>query len=232
MVSQLSSRLLSGYSTQSSSSSGGGSNKGISNQSGYSADKEQHNTLPPVHIDLNIKRKSTDGEVKTKRRKLNEMAFAAAMVKTDLARAGFSPQPLRLTSMLAMDSSKVQIISASSVASSPFLTPSWTARNDIVTDFGAAYAAAVKVSKFAYTTSPWNNGHVSPRDESELSTSSVSDTDSDDSQGSSPIIVINARLDDSVEEKPKAPYSTHFITCTPSASMSMEEAVGVCDSSR
>jgi hypothetical protein len=101
MVSSLSARLLahSGNSSSSSSSSskGNSAKRSFSCQSqlrpdfsasGYSADREDPSVSPPLNsIDLlgNSRGNNSDGN---KRRKRNELEFAATSVKADLARAG------------------------------------------------------------------------------------------------------------------------------------------------
>jgi hypothetical protein len=262
MVSQLSSRILGGHSIASSTRSyescdkqhmHSGSQNDSSSASGYSADKEGSSMdLPPVLIDFNMKqtRKPTNDQARTKRRRVDEQNFCAATAAADLARAG-RPYPKVMTKrsriIPSLDLSGVKLVSAKSVASSPFLhttSSNWSSSTyDILTDFGAAYTDLYAQSSAAYQPSI-----VTPRQSKSptkleggdtASASSVSDTASDDSHAtvSPSIVVINARLDDSLKKEDrllaeKKHQAAHVIAAPSPVSISMEEAVGVCGSSR
>ena len=106
MVSALSARLLGNSGdisicgSNSSSRRGGGGDSSVrskrtrpdTSSSGYSADKEEPSVSPPLNsIDLfSVSRTSNPREANNcpKRRKRNELEFAATSVKADLARAG------------------------------------------------------------------------------------------------------------------------------------------------
>lgn len=130
-------------------------------------------------------------------------------------------------------------------------------RYDILTDFGAAYQQMIHETSAAYrltVSSPCRSNSpasessaTSSNTSSDTSSSSLSDTESDDScreggqrgGGSvATILVTTARLDDNPKigsdfskfhrENPR----THCISCPTTASISMEEAIGVCESPR
>jgi hypothetical protein len=224
-------------------------NTNVQNDSltGYSADKEGSTMgltgLPPGIIDLyhKQKRKPTDTEERNKRRKISESNYAAATVKADLVRAGRS-YPLVNTKRSrihpGIDLSKVHLISSKSVESSPFLhavSCGWTSvRYDVLTDFGTVYG-----DMLSQTAASYQPGIVTPRRSTSPagsdSSSSLSDTESDDSGGSANLLVGNARLDESnMEHSTPADeqQTTRCISCPPSVCITMEEALGVCDSSR
>lgn len=253
MVSQLSSRLFSGNKNSSSGSSSSTKSENTKSQgrsdstlSGYSADKEGLSVTPPVHIDLNLKhkRKFVDNHDPAKRRKLQELNYAASRVKEDLAKAGLPFPSVRASRPRAiplakLNMSSVNLVTSKSVSSSPFLSKSSTglARHDIATDFGNVYAHLFTMSRPFYGGTPAHNERCRSAQsdtESTSSTSSFSDTESDDSQASSTVMVIAARVEDSLEKtdttkSKRVPSPTHFISCLPSNSITMEEALGVCD---
>lgn len=90
MVSPSSTRLLSGYNSCNSSNVSSKKRPPSSNGTGYSADREETSVFPPlVSIDLHGGRRgSSDLNGCQKRRKKNELQFAALSAKADLARAG------------------------------------------------------------------------------------------------------------------------------------------------
>jgi hypothetical protein len=254
MVSQLSARLLGEHSIASSTSSHESCDEQdmqngsqADSSSGYSADKEGSVMgLTPVLIDFNTKRKrkSTTDQSRSKRPRVDEQNFCAATAAADLARAG-RPYPKVMTERSRiipnLDLSGVNLVSAKSVASSPFLhtasSNSSSGSYDFLTDFGAAYT-----DLFAQTSASYQPSIVTPRriksptgteGDDVASTSSVSDTGSDDSHATaSP-----ARLDDSFKKEnrllaEKKHQATHVITFPPSVSISLDEAIGVCGSSR
>eukprot|EP00542_Grammatophora_oceanica_P009241 CAMPEP_0194046196 /NCGR_PEP_ID=MMETSP0009_2-20130614/20039_1 /TAXON_ID=210454 /ORGANISM="Grammatophora oceanica, Strain CCMP 410" /LENGTH=414 /DNA_ID=CAMNT_0038691397 /DNA_START=27 /DNA_END=1271 /DNA_ORIENTATION=+ len=273
MVSQLSSRLLAGYSPEGSVRSGssspssdggggGGNRKSVSEsgQSGYSADKESDaapmkpfifNTKPPVQIDFHrkSKRAPTDFESREKRRKMDEENYVAFSVREDLKKGGLSYPTVRADRPRAiplaknLDMSRVTLLSSKSVSDSPFLTPARTPQAngtpDIVTAYGTLFNEVFKSATASYYATTSQSTKSSAGGSDAESTSSVSDSGSDDSTESK-MVVISARLDDTLQPtkaKPKkkqqqAPALTSLIACPPSMSMTMEEAIGVCDAAR
>lgn len=255
MVSNLTSRLLGSHRIRSGKSADNQSAKAnmqndSGSGSGYSTDRRSSSSAPspPILIDLQHKQKRdpSNAEDTSKRRKL-ELTFTATSARADLARAGRAyPKIMTVRSRIApsIDISQVQLVCAKSKEeSSPFLhstSSAWShARYDILTDFGSAYRDILSQSRAAYAYQP--SGVVTPnRSKSPLSettsASSLSDIESDDSHCSSSIVVVHARLDDSlgVEESTGRleQRATKFIACPPSMAMRMEEAVGVCDASR
>lgn len=260
MVSQISSRLLGGYASSGSGTSHASessSNKGGAISSGgYSADKEgqqEASSKPPFNIDLRIshhhkpKRSCSEADESTKRRRMNEMHFAASTVREDLARGGLVYPEIRATRPRAiplakLDMTRVHLLSSKDVTS-PFLNPVTVCRNpslahDLLTDFGSIYDYVLKSCAPAYfapvITSRRGNSPFVAAEDSE-STSSVSDTASDDSQGSA-VLVIHSRFDDAIEVKDQDQAkksdgtASQIITFAPT--MAMDEALGVCEFSR
>lgn len=251
MVSQISSRLLGGYA---SSGSGTSFASESSSSGGYSADKEEQEEAspePPFNIDLRIshhnelKRACSDVDEGAKRRIMNEMHYAASTVREDLARGGLVYPEIRATRPRAiplakLDMTRVTLLSSKNVTS-PFLYPVSVCQNsslahDLLTDYGSIYNSVLKSYATAYytpvvTSSRGNSPSIIAEDSD--STSSVSDTGSDDSQGSS-APVIHPRLDDSIEinDQDKAKKSdgtaSQSITFT-APTMTMDEALIVCD---
>jgi hypothetical protein len=236
-------------------------NNNDNSSGGYSADRQSAASsgvpLPPILIDLvhhKQKRKATtalDAGEASKRRKAEELNFTATTVRADLTRAGKTypvPNTKRCRIALGIDISTVQLLSASAAKDSPFLHTSsyggWSSggRYDILSDFGSVYRDVLYKSRSAYQPSGVVTPTRSKSPSSNASASSLSDTESDDSHASSSIVVVKARLDDSLllgeEAQPNngevvlEQQATRLITCPPSMSMAMEEAVGVCDSSR
>jgi hypothetical protein len=231
-------------------------NNNDSSSGGYSADGQSASSsgvpLPPILIDLHRKQKrkatAADAGETSKRRKAEELNFTAATVRADLTRAGKAyplPNTKRCRIAIGIDISTVQLMSSTAAKASPFLHTSsyggWSSggRYDILTDFGSAYRDVLYKSRSAYQPSGVVTPTRSKSPSSNASASSLSDTESDDSHASSSIVVVRARLDDSLlgdEAQSKGDdieqEASRFITCPPSMSMAMEEAVGVCDSSR
>jgi hypothetical protein len=231
------------------------SRNGDGSTGGYSADRDSNTSfgLPPVLIDLQRhKRKSEAGEEDpAKKCKTDEMNYVASTVRDAFEKAAktYPEMNTKISTVVPdLDLSKVKLLSSKSVESSPFLHTSncgWTAgRYDILTDFGAAYAKLLGQTSMSYQphcVTPRPQDKSSSDVDETGSTSSVSDTDSDASRAFSTMIVLNARLDDSTNGQqpcnendllPPQKQKVLFLSCPPATSISMEEAVGVCDFSR
>lgn len=194
------------------------------------------------------------GDEAAKRRKIHEENYDATLIRADLERAGHVyPAPHRVRPRINpnIDISSVRhFYSSDKGEKSPFLhEPVNPGTYEDLTDFGQVYMdllAAARpfydkpVSSRGVNARGVSRGHSrsdSPDADavsSDGTTSSVSDNESDDNENS--IQVINARLDDGMpeatEESPQPQRTTQIISCPASSSLSMEEAVGVCDFSR
>ena len=213
MVSSLSSRLLAGRgdcaSLHSNRSNGSPQHKrsvtgllktrrsGINEKnescvSGYSADREGPSAYPPVvSINLHSKSKSSTGVGSLncpKRRKKNEIQFAATSVKTDLARAGkdFKPlsKDLERSTILGNANIKfkdhVKLVHSNNVSGS-LVPPSNIAKRTTITD----YAALISAVRAFYPCKPTQMSDMKPFEQGQntwsepSASSSVSDTLSD-----------------------------------------------------
>lgn len=224
--------------------------------SGYSADQEEStkaglavasDSVPPGLIGLyhKHKRRPADTDDRAKRRKLSELNYAAAMAKTDLAVAGrhcASVNTKRSRASPYIDLSSVSLAygnidsidPASFSRSSGRTSTTGLISDDILSDYGAVYEQLIRE-----TASSYRGGiampprSISPSSCSD-SSSSLSDTESDVSQGSSTILVLNARLDHDDEGNGAAraqdePPTRHYIACPSTASIAMEEAISFSD---
>lgn len=215
--------------------------------SGYSADQEESTragvavvsgSAPPCLIGLyhKHKRRPADAEDRAKRRKLSELSYDAAMAKTDLAVAGRHCAPVNTKrSQVApfIDLSSVSLVYGNfdSASNSSSSGRTYLISDDILTDFGAIYEHLIRQTASSYRggiTMPPRS--ISPSSCSD-SSSSLSDTESDVSQGSSTILVLNARLDIDDDEGigsaklQDEPPTMHYIACPSTASISMEDAI-------
>ena len=169
--------------------------KNESSVSGYSADREGPSTSPPViSIILDSKSKSStrvDALKCPKRRKMNEMQFAATTVKADLARADKNFKTLnkdlqRSTILGDMDiyfKDHVQLVYSKNISES-LIPPSNIGKQTTITD----YAALISAVRTFYPCKPTQMSVIKSFERtlpagqsvwSEPSTSSVSDTLSD-----------------------------------------------------
>lgn len=237
-------------------SSGARGEQQVGSASGYSADKESSSAgvvmPPPCLIDLNPKNKhklpSNEDEV-SKRRKIREQNYDATLVRADLDKAGHAYQPLmrlrpRINPNIDISMAK-HSYSSEKDEKFPFLRePADHGMCEDLTDFGQTYMDLLAAARPLYDKPTTNRGvsavsrgrSSSDADagSSDGTTSSVSDNESDDTRNS--IQVVNARLDDGLpevtEEPPQLQRTTQIISCPASSSLSMEEAVGVCDRNR
>lgn len=237
MISQISLRLLGGRSSP--SSPGNSDGKNSSSVGGYSADREgnaashQH---PPGQIDLKVKHKrhsTLDCAGRAKRKKLNEENFAASVAKEDIIRAGLTVPVLRAASrgpraisLGKVDATTVKLVFSHEVAASPFLFPAST----FPTDFGSLYDSYIQM--FDSCRNAYTEVDAGASD----SLDSFSDTQSDTST-SSESLPLNPRIDDSLAVKKsllvERPNDTaQTVSCYSAVSMTMEEALTVCKSSR
>lgn len=238
MVSQLSARLLA---DRSDSGSSNDSDRERASSGGYSADREGTSS-PPGHISLQgMKHKRhivSDGNERNKRQKLNEEQYAASVAKETVKKAGRKVRPIDTNRsricLGKVDMSRVQLVRSKDIESSPFLIPSSQPLTEIKYDYSteSVYNALLDSCRVAYELLD----AVDMDSTDSASTSSFSDTESDDSQGSNKErVVLTPRVDDS------APVVTqHFISTVmepevstpPAVSMTMEEALTVCNISR
>jgi hypothetical protein len=237
MVSQISSRLLGGRNTPSSAGNSDGGN--ASSVGGYSADREGNTSSRqhlPGHIDLQLKHKrhsTSDCAGRSKRKKLNEEHFAASVAKDDITRAGLAVPVLRAASrgpraisLGKVDATTVKLVFSHEVAASPFLFPA----SIFPTDFGSLY------DSYTQMFDSCRNAYTEVDPEVSDSLDSLSDTQSDTST-SSEKFPLNPRIDDSLalNESPllKRPnHTAKTVSCSSAVSMTMEEALTVCNSSR
>ena len=256
MVSALSQRLLSGYSSNSSSGSCSKKRKSNSNDvksdngSGYSADREETNGSPPIgSIDLLEGRKvhSYDPNGCEKRRKTHELQFAASTVKQDLARAGF-PYPELDKDKETMSSPgkgecTISLKGVRLINSKELETPSVVSNasfKSTATDYEQLMAQCYQLYKPCRQSS--NKEELVSSQDSDRSTSSVSDTESDSCEsngnGGSSVFVIPPLLED--PPKPKAVEVTskessitacNVISSSESA-VTMSEMLSVCKQPR
>ena len=200
---------------------GGVNDKNESSVSGYSADREGPSIYPPfVSINLHSNTKfSTRGEPSKcpKRRKKNEMQFAATTVKADLARAAMEFKTIdkdieRSTILKEMDinlKDRVQLVHSGDI-SGPLVPPSNIGRKSTVSDYAALISA---VSGF-YPSKSTRMSDIKSFERtlptrqitwSEPSTSSVSDafSDSGSDNTNSPVPSISPLLEDSLDPSNK-----------------------------
>ena len=240
MVSSLSSRLLAGRGDCASLGSGksngspqhkrsaagsmkirgkDSNEKNENSVSGYSADREGPSAYPPV-VSINLHSKSkystrVDALNCPKRRKKNEMQFAATTVKTDLARAGkeFKPlcKSLERSKILGDNNIKlkdhVKLVNSNEIPGS-LVPPSNIGKQTTITDYAALISA---VSSF-YPCKPTQMSDMKPFERvgqnawSEPSaSSSVSDTlsDSGSDNTNNPTSTLSPLLEDSLDTSGK-----------------------------
>jgi hypothetical protein len=258
MVSALSARLMGSHEKKKAKTSHIKRTQG--SQSGYSADLESANTAkygghsgkksPPVWVDLHVKRTNqspvSETEDPNKKRRLEEITYDASIAKISLTNVGIScPQ---INTKRSRISPFIDLSTVHHVHSSPdddlshFRSTqncAWKdGRYDVLTDFGLAYTDMIRQTSFAYQCGLTNNQsrHKAVEDYSDTS-SSLSDTESEDSHTSMKIVVLHARLDDAIESKTNSEMDsprpiTHYMYCPPSVSISIEDAIGFRDSAR
>ncbi|KAI2493704.1 hypothetical protein MHU86_20848 [Fragilaria crotonensis] len=218
--------------------------------SGYSADQEESTragvavvsgSAPPCLIGLyhKHKRRPADAEDRAKRRKLSELSYDAAMAKLtsqwqDTTALQLNTKRSRVAPFIDLSSVSLvygNIDSASNSSSSGRTSATCLISDDILTDCGAIYEHLIRQTASSYRggiTMPPRS--ISPSSCSD-SSSSLSDTESDVSQGSSTILVLNARLDIDDDEGigsaklQDEPPTMHYIACPSTASISMEDAI-------
>ena len=258
MVSALSQRLLSGYSSN--SSSGSSSKKRPSKSkdgktgslSGYSADREETSGTPPiVSIDLlgeSRKVHAYDPNGCEKRRKTHELQFAASTVKQDLARAGF-PYPELDKDKQIMSSPgggvyRISLKGVRLVRSKEVETPSVVSNsslNSTASDYEQLMAACYEAYRYKPNQLKGNDGPP-PSQDSDESTSSVSDTESDscdsNGNGGSSVFVIPPLLEDSPKPHSKdventGGYITSYnIISSAASAVTMSEILSLCKQPR
>lgn len=200
---------------------GGVNDKNESSVSGYSADREGPSIYPPflsINLYSNTKYSTREEPSKCpKRRKNNEMQFAATTVKADLARAAMEFKTIdkdieRSTILKEMDinfKDRVQLVHSGDI-SGPLLPPSNIGRKSTVTDYAALISAASGFysSKSTRMSDIKSFERTLPRmlstrqnTWSEPSTSSVSDAlcDSGSDNTNSPVPSISPLLEDSLD---------------------------------
>jgi PAS domain-containing protein len=229
-------------------------------QSGYSADLESSASAvsceksgkksPPIWVGLQVKPNKhgllSGIEDPNKKRRLDEITYDASIAKITLTNAGilcpkFNTHASRISPYIDLSTVRHLHSRPNDDLSHYRLSQNneWSnGRYDFLTDFGMAYSDMIRQTSFAYQ-SDLNNNHLhhnSIEDCSDTS-SSLSDTESEDSHASLKIVVLNARLDDALETKSNSEMDsfrpiTHYMYCPPSVSISMEDAIGFRDSSR
>mmetsp|Transcript_12090 Transcript_12090/g.17187 ORF Transcript_12090/g.17187 Transcript_12090/m.17187 type:complete len:432 (+) Transcript_12090:233-1528(+) len=258
MVSSLSSRLLatqakvlsSAASTSSKANSSSDYNDGRTEKStglsGYSADMEtsrpsidilrQPPSSPPGHINLNYgSRRPTSPENQAKRQKLQEKEYEASNVRADLKKAGMAYPSItvgrsRVIPLGKVDMSKVELVHSKNVESSPFLTEALPKSYTTYFASNIGFASC----KFASQTMEAYRSRSDRQDNasevaSTASNSSLTLSDNESDDNSSPEVSINPRLDDAVMTNldEKSDYSSikdpHQASCGPS--FSIEEAL-------
>jgi hypothetical protein len=258
MVSRLSSRLLGGAGDSNSSSHSEGSSKKRpfvsdtrpeSSISGYSADREGPSMSPPVlSIDFHGRDKGrNDGDNNCpKRQKRYEMQYAASTVKADLARAGKDMHKIdkatKNTSCLGnvnIDLKGVKLMHSKDVESS-LVTSDVRAQSSLY-DYETLVRACLDSYPSSYTLLKDDKG-FSPTPSSDISTSSVSDSESDSisSNGNSgnQSLLIPPILEDSFDAtKQPSPFSNikmnscNVISC-PSNAVTMSEMLQLSGTAR
>ena len=262
MVSPLSSRLI-GFSGDSSNSSRGSSQKRPlfasqlpirpeSSISGYSADREEPSVSPPVvSIDLLSscqKNANRDTDACPKRRKRNELEFAAASVKADLARAGIEyteiNKNIEKTTCLkdiSISLKGVQLIHSNDFKSS-LVTSSISGASSIYD-----YQLMARSCRDAYPHGDLSqlksSKSFAESQDSDRSTSSVSDTESDSGSSNgnlnqTTVLFLPPLLDDSFETSKASNLplsnisgSCNIISCSTNA-VTMGEAMQLSTTAR
>lgn len=240
-ISKLSSRLLAGRNTPSSTgsdskngaapsrNSGGGHS---SCSGGYSADREGSVSSPPGHIDLQVKHKRhflSSNEDRTKRRKLNELQYTATVAKADILRAGQTVPVLRASrpraiSLGKVDTSRVKFVFSKEVQSSPFLIPlsagsSTSGHNQISAPDYDVYSQMLDACKELYATA------IAGTDGAVTGSATSSFSDSVDT-------LISTKTEEDVTPKNGKIITERPTPLIPEVSMTMEEALGFCNYSR
>jgi len=190
--------------------------KNESSVSGYSADREGPSSYPPVvSINLHSKSKSStrvDALKCPKRRKKNEMQFAATNVKADLARAGKDFKKERSTiigDMVVKLKDHVKLVYSNDISES-LVPPSNIGKQTTITDYAALVSAVSgfyqckstrmdNIKSFERTLPAVQNAWSEP------STSSVSDTlsDSGSDNTNNQASTLSPLLEDSLEPNSK-----------------------------
>jgi len=258
MVSELSARLLKGYSISYTTSSPVGSSKRFSgfssassSGSGSCATSSQQN-LQADTLSSSMSRRSHNGGVKVsrksyedqdanqndacfKRRKIDELRFAASQAKQDIEKGGLvfpsihSKKPRALAGF-DIDMSNIRLLSAKSVADSPFLT-----KPSAVAHYVAETTACEFDQLFAAThqlySKRWIRGDVngSALDWEKSSAGSLT-SDSE----SSCAVEIPPLLDDALKYRPSTADPLKFKEPTAAAieTVSMRVALENCDEPR
>ncbi len=246
MVSSLTSRLFacsrnSNSSTTCSGSSGHKRRLETSGQSvrpdslsGYSADREDSSSSPPFSID--VSNGTTHDNMREmnncpKRQRRNELQFAASSVKADLARAGYefsTVDPMKeSTTMLSsatINLKGVKLVHSKSFQKMPIITTGAVAGSPY--DYQALALACFESYPSNYSGSTLSNQEVASSQDSDRSTSSVSesDTDSVTSKGNSddfPGMMIPPLFQEESEEaymeRPRESNSCHVVSSESSA---------------
>ena len=180
--------------------------KNTSAKSGYSADGSAAVSAPPVYIDFLDANKrdgesdenNTSGQSRSSRRRAVELSFTASRAMEDLKKGNLTIPTIRMEKRRDLDGhkvdmTKVKLMMAKSVSSSPFLFDRGSTDMKLVPDTANEYE-----SLFAATYQSYEKPEVSHCDSS---TSSVTSSESDDATGAMPppALVIPPLLEDALK---------------------------------
>ena len=232
MVSPLSTRLMSGSNSSSSNNSSkkrpASSNGKLDSLTGYSADREGTSDFPPlVSIDLYGGRRGSSGlNGCQKRRKKNELQFAALSAKADLARAGRTYPMIdrNKETTSSTNGSSIDLNGVNLIHSQEFEMPTFSSSSSANNSF-VDYQLMVTACHDSYrhnTLQPnteENKTRLSSQDsDRSSSTSCVSGTESEavrsNTNGSSPVFLIPPLLEDSLRSSKTDPCKSSPLTGT------------------
>jgi hypothetical protein len=259
MVSQSSTRLMSGYrsSNNSCSSSSMASSKkrpassngkvdSFTGYSGYSADREETSAFPPlVSIDLHDGRRgSSDLNCSQKRRKKNELQFAALSAKSDLARAGRTYPTIdrNKEKTTSTNGSNINLKGMSLIHSQEFDMPTFSASSSAKNTF-VDYELMVAACHDSYrhdilrpnteenmmTPSPQDYNRRRRSRSTSLAIGTESEAGCSSTNGSSPVFLIPPLLEDSLRSSKTDPCKSSPLTSTCHIISSSATAVTMSD---
>jgi hypothetical protein len=241
MASPLNTRLMSGYNSSNNSNASSrkrpaSSNGKLGSLTGYSADREETSDFPPlVSIGLHGGRRgSSDLNGCQKRRKKNELQFAALSAKADLARAGMTYPMIDRNKgkSTSTNGSNISLKGTNLIYSQEFDMPTFSPNSSEKNTF-VDYQQMVTACHDSYRHNTLKMKSSSQDSNRSSRTSWASGTEnepvSSNAEGSSPVFLIPPLLEDSLRSSKADPCKSSPLTSTCNIISSSATAVTMSD---